>query len=245
MNIGCKTVCLSLVMVLAACNRADPPSEQIERAAEEIVTASTASAPPQRSAGPYAPRDECSEVAGAGAFMANLRGAVSARDTDALVALAAEDVKLDFGSGSGIAELREKLDSPDSGLWSELDAIMTLGCASDGGARLTLPWYFAQDIGGDPFSSYLITGERVPLYEGPDPASPVLANISWDIVAEPREYDRTNGFRKVTWTERKPQADEPHTGYVGEGSLRSLLDYRMTVTSRNGRWRIVSLLKGD
>ena len=34
-------------------------------------------------------------------------------------------------------------------------------------------------------------------------------------------------------------------GYIETGKLRSLLDYRLLATRRNGKWSVVSLVAGD
>ena len=68
---------------------------------------------------------------GADQFRTRLAAAVKARDIDGAVALAADDVKLDFGGGEGSAELRTRLADELLGLWDELDALMALGCSAN------------------------------------------------------------------------------------------------------------------
>ena len=70
--------------------------------------------------GRFAPRDECADVEGAAAFRDRLTTAIAARDDDALVALAASDVVLDFGGGGGTAHLRELLHQSGGALWDEV-----------------------------------------------------------------------------------------------------------------------------
>ena len=60
-------------------------------------------------AGPLAPRDECDAIPGLGQLQAQLKRAAQLRDTEQLLMLVDEDVKLDFGGGSGHAELRDRL----------------------------------------------------------------------------------------------------------------------------------------
>jgi len=41
------------------------------------------------------------------------------------------------------------------------------------------------------------------------------------------------------------QLDDDAQGYIATDKLRSLLDYRLIASSRNGRWRITSFVAGD
>ena len=45
-------------------------------------------------------------------------------------------------------------------------------------------------------------------------------------------------FQQVTLADKS-------SGFVATDKLRSLLDYRLIASSRNGRWRITSLIAGD
>src|SRR5690349_313950 len=129
------------VASLAACSQEDAPSESISDAADTVVEEVEGSAPPKLAKGEFAPRDGCSEVEGAAAFRRQLAAAVEARDADALIALAAPDVKLDFGGGAGSAELRSRLADKNYDLWGEFDALVELGCAANEEGGITLPWY--------------------------------------------------------------------------------------------------------
>lgn len=237
------------LLALAACNRSDPPSDQLEAAAEDMVEAveSTPAALADIPQGPYAPRDDCTDVKGTGSFLAALYAAVAAHDTDALLELAAEDVKLDFGGGAGRDELRALLEAEDGAMWAELNELLELGCASDGEALMTLPWYFAQEIPADPFESYIVTGEDVVLAAAPADNAADLARISWDVVEMAYEDEQVPGFTRVAWRDRSKAAavNNRVEGYIATDHLRSLIDYRLIASSRNGRWRITSLIAGD
>ena len=231
-------------LLLAGCNRSEPPADQLEEALSAKVD--EVEQKPQN-AGPYAPRDECKSATGASAFMAKVKAAVAARDTAAFVDLAAEDVKLDFGGGAGQAELRSLLADAQAPLWAKLDEMMTLGCASDGDALITLPWYFAQEISTDPYKAMIVTGEGVPVREAPAEAAPVVAAVSWDVVEMLENSSEPGGFAHVRWKLSEPIAGKPDVmeGYIEAARLRSLIDYRLLAASRNGKWRITSLIAGD
>ena len=228
---------LPLVLMLTACEREGAPADEVADSAEKLVGAQSPE-PAKLAEGPYAPRDTCGDLKDAAEFRRALAAAVEARDADALVALAAEDVKLDFGGGSGRAELKERLTAEDRKLWQELGELLTLGCSANKQGGLTLPWYFDQSISDvDPFMGMIVTGEGVPVMSSPDEDAETLATLSWDVV-EIAAMEPDSPFQKVKTTGGQE-------GYVATDKLRSLIGYRLLATSRNGTWRIVSLVAGD
>lgn len=228
---------IALLLACAACSQQDAPAEEIAEAAEEIVDP-TAAEPAPLAKGRYAPRDDCADIAGAADFRDRLASAVKARDADALVALAADDVELDFGGGGGTAQLRALLDEPSGGLWRELADLMELGCAANEQGGITLPWFFEQDLGlADPASAMLVTGEDVPVRQRGDLASPASRTLSWDLV-DIVSLDPEKPLQQVTL------ADQTE-GFIPTDKLRSLLGYRLIASSRNGKWSITSLIAGD
>lgn len=240
---------------LAACSQNDAPSEQLAAEAEKMVEVATGDETPAPAGpGPLAPRNECGDLPGATPFLAMLRYAVEVRDTDVLVALAADDVKLSFGGDGGSDTLRKDLDADGSTLWDEISDLTALGCAANGQGGITLPWYFEQKIEGDPFMTMIALGEEVPVHAKPLASSPRIASLSWEAVevdgdevadqtAKPAgEGDQTR-WRKIHLAAQAEQ--EAVEGYVRARQLRSVIDYRLIASSRNGRWRITALIAGD
>jgi hypothetical protein len=226
---------IALLLSCAACSKEDAPAENVEQAAEQFVAPAS---PSPLAKGKWAPQDTCANVEGADQFRSQLAAAVRARDVDGVLALAADDVKLDFGGGSGRAELRSRLSDASLGLWAELDALMALGCAANDEGGITIPWFFDQDLGAeDPYYAMLVTGEDVPLLERPDAAARPLATISWDLV-EIASLNPESAFQRV-------ELEDGKVGFIATDKLRSLIDYRLTASSRNGRWRIISFVAGD
>jgi hypothetical protein len=227
---------IALLFSAAACDQQDAPAEDVEQAAEQLVAPSAPESP--LAAGKWAPQDTCAEVEGADQFRTRLAAAIKARDVEGFVALAADDVKLDFGGGAGSAELRKRLADPSLGLWQELDALMALGCSANEQGGITIPWFFDQDMGeADPYYAMLVTGEDVPLLERPDPAGKRLQTVSWDLV-EIATLDPASAYQRV-------ELEDGKVGFIATGKLRSLIDYRLTASSRNGRWRVTSFVAGD
>jgi len=228
---------LPLVLLLTACEREEAPADEVAESAEELVGVDQPDAP-KLAQGPYAPRDTCGDLEGAAEFRQALAAAVAERDADALVALAAEDVKLDFGGGTGQAELKKRLTAEDRQLWQELGELLTLGCSANKQGGLTIPWYFDQTISNvDPFMGMIVTGETVPLLSAPDEEAEIVASLSWDVV-EIDALKPDDAFQKVETRDGKQ-------GFIATDKLRSLIDYRLLAASRNGNWRIVSLVAGD
>src|SRR6187397_2444490 len=123
------SLAIVLLLTCAACRQDEAPADEVVAAAEAIVD--PAAEPSPLAQGKWAPRDDCAEVEGADQFRERLAAAIEARDADAVVALAADDIKLDFGGGEGTAELRSRLEDDSWDLWEELDALMALGCAAN------------------------------------------------------------------------------------------------------------------
>lgn len=225
----------AVALALAACSQTDAPSDEVAEAAEDIVEGGQPS--PGLADGKFAPRDECGDLEGSALFRQRLALAVEARDAEGVAVLAAEDVKLDFGGGAGRAELVELLDDPDGAMWKQLDELLALGCAENAQGGLTLPWYFEQDIPGDPYATMIVTGENVPLLSAANAEAQPLATLDWDAVELADGLEPDKPFQKVEFGGK--------TGFVATASLRSQIAYRLLASSRNGRWRIVSLVAGD
>jgi hypothetical protein len=227
---------LALLLTCVACSQDDAPAEGIVEAAEDLVAPAPQPAPLAK--GKWAPRDDCAMIEGADQFRRRLAAAVEARDAGALAALAADDIKLDFGGSEGTAELRTRLEDESWNLWDELDALMALGCSANAEGGVTIPWYFDQDMGEvDPFSGMLVTGEDVPVFKGPDGTGDRVGSVSWDVV-EIASLNPESPYQQV-------ELGDGTTGFVATDKLRSLLDYRLIASSRNDRWRITAFLAGD
>jgi hypothetical protein len=225
-----------MALVVAACSQEAGPAEKVAEAAEKIVA--PAAEPKPLAEGKFAPQDTCGTVEGADLFRRQLAATIEARDAEVFAALAAEDVKLDFGGGAGRAELRARLDDDGRGLWAELDALMTLGCSANKQGGITIPWFFDQDLGtADPYTAWLVTDEAVPVLAGPDRTAEQRATVSWDLV-EVAEFDPQADFQAV-------ELADGTTGFISTRKLRSAIDYRLIASSRNGRWRMISLVSGD
>lgn len=232
-------ISLALCLSLTACERGKAPSEKLRDSVEQtIVDVAETAFKEDLQAGPWAPRNECKDNAEAKAFLDNLRMAVTKRDTGALLALTSPDVQLDFGGGAGHGLLQQNLSAEEHPLWEDLDRLAGLGCALDDDGNLTLPWIFAQDTKvSDAFTAMLALGEKVPVYETADPASPVIEYVAWDFVNLAGEYSQDPMLKVRTRAGRE--------GFVARDKLRSLVDYRLIARKGNDGWKIGLLVAGD
>lgn len=241
----------ALWLALAECDRDPVPSPPPSARPQPAVAASAlpspepsespsalASAEPPVPPDPiYPPRDDCSSAPGWPAFHKALIAAVRARDTTALAALASPDITLDYGGGSGVEELKKRLAEPERKLWVELDAIMPLGCAIEGGLA-AMPWIFwniPDDIDG--YNAMLVTGDAVDLLA--TPGQDAQPNIGWHIVGiDPMDFQPDKPLTKVTLRDGRK-------GRVPTAKLRSLLDYRVIAEPKDDTWQITAFIAGD
>lgn len=192
--------------------------------------------------GRFAPRDDCAGLAGWKPFAAALRSAVGQRDAQSLAALAADDIKLDFGGGAGKEELVRRLGERSEGnLWEELDQLLKLGCARrEGQVAASLPWFWEQNLGGaDPFEVWLVTGDAVPLLASPQATARPKALLGWVLVRPVGEFAWNASIQRV----RVEGGDE--SGYIETRYLRSQVDYRLIAERVGASWRITHLIAGD
>ena len=254
---------LPMCMLIAGCSQSDAPSEKMGAAAEELVEAVLETPAPDAepvvedeavTLGQYAPRDGCADLDGAEPFLAALGAAIEMRDTDLLIALSADDVKLGFGGEDGADFMRIALDAEGPNLWPHLEDVMTMGCAANSQGGITMPYYFSQDMQIDPFEAMMVTGDNVPLLATAGSDAQVLATVSWEEVQLAPDAQGTVTFGgdpedvDQGWTRVRLQATEDRIaleGFIAVQDLRSVIDYRLIAASRNGRWRITAFLAGD
>lgn len=214
------------------------PSESVSPDPEESPLP-TPTADPKAPLARYAPADECAALPGFPAFRDKLLAAAKARDAEALAALAEPGIRLDFGGGAGLDQLKQRLSAKDAPLWGEVEALAGLGCAADKGLA-TLPWIFSRvPEDADASSTMLVTGAKIPLRVKASAKSPVVRELDWALVT-------------LTGSSFNPEADFAEVatsagtrGFVETARLRSLLDYRLIADRQSGEWKIAALVAGD
>lgn len=192
----------------------------------------------------FAPRNECEALTGADAFQRTLVTAVANRNAEMLRSIVDPQIKLDFGGGEGWDLFEARLASSDPDLWAELDTVLRLGCAVTDEGRITLPYYFAQELppDTDPYGTYITLGDRVPLYKT-ETGDEIVQFLNWEAV------DNVAYFETVEDLERAKrwqfQTRSGTRGYIDPESVRSLIDFRMLAEKREGQWRMTVFIAGD
>ena len=103
---------------------------------------------------------------------------------------------------------------------------------------LIIPWYFGQDLGQiDATAALLVTGEDVPVLKEPRASAERIVSISWDLV-NAVSFDRDQPYQRIVL----PIGEQ---GFIATRKLRSVLDYRLLATRKNGQWYIDALVAGD
>lgn len=240
---------LLAVTLLAGCGKSAAPDTESSASAtatepKPLASASLAApiasepaAPPLKAAS-YPPRDECMDLPGWPEFRSKLESAVATRDADALAALTDPAVKLDFGGGFGVKEMRLRLRDKDYKLWDALAALLPLGCAAEEGGA-TMPWIFArapEDV--DAYSGMLALGPDVPAYTKPDAGTEPFTTLNWALVNSEQYEEPKTPFALVTLPSGKK-------AYIETARLRSIIDYRLLASRTKQGWRIDGLLAGD
>lgn len=235
--------------LLGGCGTEPAPAPSASSAAREAApSASAASSTPQAEASDaaaplikaasYPPRDDCSAQPGWPAFRARLEAVVARRDTEALAALTDPDVKLDFGGGYGLAEMKVRLNDKDYKLWDQITALLPLGCGvSDSYA--SMPWIFSNlPESTDPYSAMLVLGNEVPAFSKAGTSSPKVGTLNWSLVTIAEGSTPDEHFTKVS-------LPGGGTGFIESAKLRSVIDYRLIAERGKQGWRITHIIAGD
>jgi len=240
MKLQIASLC-SLALVLAACG--DSPAEEAP-VTETVAPAEEAPSLAQAVAsanGPFAPKDDCGELYGFDSFRGQLRRAITFQNVDSLVALVDPAVKLDFGGGAGVDELKTRL-ADDPALWSEMSDAIALGCSAQDETSVTMPWVFANlPDGADATSTYLVTANDAPVRAEADAAAAASdASLGWDLVKLAGDGPEEGAeFVQVS------TLDGETTGYMALDHLRPVTDYRILANRGDDGWKVTAFVAGD
>lgn len=178
-------------------------------------------------------------------FRDRLLKAVRQRNLDAVVAVAAEDIKLSFGGGYGRDQFRELLIADDNGAggsyWDELEWALKLGGVfnDEFGRQFCTPYVSCdgphQCAECDPFEILVAVSDWSPVYASADIAAPILTHLSYDVV---KLVDYGSPWRQVLLVDGR-------TGYVAFPDFRSPIGYRAYFKKREGRWQMRIFIAGD
>ena len=200
------------------------------------------------------PVDEAEENEDFAAFRETLLEAVTARDIDAILEMASEDMQLSFGGAEEQEALRAFLEvDPDQFSaerrfeapalrernWAEFETVLRMGGVFDGDGRFIAPYTFAvtPPEGMDPFEVLFVTGSGVALRDRPIRFGAALGWLDHDIL---RQLDWVAGTPYV-----QVETASGTKGFVHRDYLRALLDYRAIFERREGAWKLVAFIAGD
>jgi hypothetical protein len=231
------------ITAMSATLACGPPDS---RPAAEVATPDTAAIAPPATIGSVPtfgksyPVDEASRDADFAAFRDSVLRIIARRDTTALLAILAPEIKSSFGGDDGIAGFREhwRLGEPDTELWSVLRDVLEHGGRFSGPDNFYAPYTFdALPDSLDPFDHLIVRDSAVVVRERPDAASTALATLSFDIVRAGTEAPDP-AWRAIALADGR-------VGYVDARAIRSPIDYRAGFERRAGRWWLVVLVAGD
>ncbi len=192
------------------------------------------------SLGKARPVDDASRDPVFAAFRDSVLRIVARRDTSALLAIVAPEIKSSFGGDDGIAGFRAhwKLGEADTKLWSVLEDVLRHGGRFGSPDAFWAPWTFqALPDSLDAFEHLMVRDSAVAVHERADSASAVLGLLSYDIVRA-GAYAPESAWRAIKLADGRD-------GYVASQHIRSAVEYRAGFERRSGRWWLVILVAGD
>jgi hypothetical protein len=209
-----------------------------------LITLVFISCPAVAQVGKLYPVDEGTKDPTFQEFRGKLIEAAKNRDAKFVLSILDPNIQNGFDGVGGVKEFKEKWkpDNPDSELWGVLIEILSMG-GSFTKNEFCAPYVYTKFPEPDPFEHSAIIGEQVRVREQPGLTSPIIASLSYDIVAitdPPTTPIKMDGH---SWIGIK--LSNGKTGFVSEQFIRSPIDYRACFTKKNGKWRMNALVAGD
>jgi hypothetical protein len=186
------------------------------------------------------PVDESMRDASLQAFRDTLLTIVAARDTSRLLALLDPNIKSSFGGDDGLDGFRAhwELAKGDTRLWTVLQDVLTHGGTFRGEGLFTAPYTFgAFPDTLDAFTTLIVRRPAVRVYARADTTSRIVGILAYHIVRI------ADSIPPEPWVAIALRGDS--VGFVDAESVRSPIDYRITLAFEKGRWHIIYLVAGD
>lgn len=197
---------------------------------------------PFQTAATIEPVDEASQRPDFAAFRDSLQEAVSRRDSKALLDIVDPSIKNSFGGNGGIEEFKDMWhpERPDSEVWKELGAVLSLGGTFTAPNQFTAPYTFSKwpnDV--DSYDNIAVTGSNVRIRSAPSLDASILTRVSFAIL---KLAEESRDGHRAEWTAVEVNG---RTGYIKSEFVRSPIDYRAAFEFSGGQWRLVFFLNGD
>jgi hypothetical protein len=185
------------------------------------------------------PVDDCGSDPSLQDYRARLSDAVRQQSVTDLSKLIDANILIDFGGGVGRAAFEEhwQLDRPaESQLWSELQAVLRLGCRIIGNTAVVPSLGDLLPDDADPFNT-VVANKGAALRSKPQEDSPVVARLAWDVLTLADE-DLSKPWLPITLR-------SGHRGFLRQADVRSPIDYRATLEKRASGWTMTRFVSGD
>jgi len=204
----------------------------------------------------YVPKtDQASKDPSFKEFGDSLVKIVVSKDSESLMAILTQDIKLSVGGKKGIENFKKiwKPNEPKSRFWKELSTILINGGTFNTESEQKifcapyLPTNIFTTFPEEPkiFTYHAIFGKDVKLREQPNLSSKIIASLSYNLVT-------TNSVKLKKYKKRgeenawiKVKTVGGLEGFVKARFVRCSVDYRACFEKRNGSWKITALFAGD
>jgi hypothetical protein len=204
---------------------------------------------PQRlSAANLKPRYDARVNASFDKFRMDLLATIKTKDSDALLAIVADDIRLSFGDTNGKdAFVNEwKPADPDSKVWAVLNLVVQNGGTFKTPTQFVAPYVYAifpEDR--DAFEFVSVVPPTAKLLAEPKADAEVVVPLNYDIV-QLLDFSQLKSQHECTdadWL--KVKTDAGQEGYVMCRQVRSPVDYRAFFEKKGDAWMMTTLIAGD
>lgn len=210
----------------------------------------------------FPPQDETYTDPSLAAFVDRLLDAIDKRDQHFLYDVLDYDVSGIRGEASGPSDFKQEWgsDNDSSMVWPLMKRTIKLGGVFlhdtndlTGRYQFVFPYVYNMplDVEDDYYSIGVITGKNVNLRDGPDTASPIKSQLTYDVIwfLDGDQYgitrSGTNPYGDPEWYQVETY-DRQKRGWVNWRYVYSPMDYRMFLfKDGKGSWKISAFLAGD
>ena len=181
-------------------------------------------------------------------FRDTLLDALARKDTTALLAAVAPDIRTSFGADGGIEDFRSMwaLDDPRSRVWSELARVLGMGGAFLSDSAFAAPYVYAiWPDSLDAFEYVAVTSPAAVVRTAPSASADTLGTASHSLLP----YE---DWRGVPESPVEPDTSwagillpDGRTGWLHAADVHSPVGWRAIFEMRDGRWRMAAFIAGD
>ena len=184
------------------------------------------------------PLEQCSGDRGFTQFRNRLKQVVARKDRAALLAMLAPDVLVNFGGSTGRGEFAKawSFDPSEYGnVWNQLQTMLKMGCARDGGSRIIPSLSMQVDENSD--EDWVVVTP---------PGAMIFKWVGNEIdYSEVRMWTVATVTSRVSDTMTGVKLPDGRDGSISDDLLYEPTGYRMIIEKRRGRWMITAFVAGD